>query len=216
MLSNMVLSFLITFTIKASRLRNAIPVRVRNLDMSVLRFRDLSRAGLAVGIQLVNEWAERPYNFAHLNAKLFFYVFYHIFYYRFYALSAAAALLKYIEYTQNVVIASRSLKVEYQVTEGATIIDLDTANRLEIVMGSQSRDELHSLYGVLKHCRSKGGSRLLRANLLQPPSEVEKIDKRLDCVTELIQNPILFNAIEVSLCGSDFVYHACGFPLKSQ
>lgn len=70
-------------------------------------------------------------------------------------------------------------------------------NRLELVMGLVSREETHSLLGVLKHCRTKGGLRLLRANLLQPPAEPAKINIRLDCVTELIQNPILFNALEV-------------------
>lgn len=41
---------------------------------------------------------------------------------KFYALSAAAALIKYVEYTQNVRLALRSVKVEYQGTEDTMII----------------------------------------------------------------------------------------------
>lgn len=65
-------------------------------------------------------------------------------------------------------------------------------------MGSVTREETHSLLGVLKHCRTKGGVRLLRANLLQPMADAAKTNARLDCVTELIENPILFNALEVN------------------
>lgn len=45
-----------------------------------------------------------------------------IFLQRFYALSAAGALIKYVEFKKNVRLASRSLKVEYQGTEDIMII----------------------------------------------------------------------------------------------
>lgn len=41
---------------------------------------------------------------------------------RFYALAAAAALLKYVEFIQNVIFAAHSLKVEYQGPHHGTII----------------------------------------------------------------------------------------------
>lgn len=41
---------------------------------------------------------------------------------KFYALSAAAALIKYVEFTQNVRLAPKSVKVEYQGTEDTMII----------------------------------------------------------------------------------------------
>ncbi|XP_071446846.1 mutS protein homolog 4-like [Hetaerina americana] len=41
---------------------------------------------------------------------------------KFYALSAAAALLKYVEYIQNLIFAPKSLKVEYQGSQNTTII----------------------------------------------------------------------------------------------
>lgn len=78
-------------------------------------------------------------------------------------------------------------------------LDLDTANRLELVM-SLNRPDINfgsSLLGVVNHCRTKGGLRLLRANLLQPFCSLDKIESRLNCVSELINNPILFCALEV-------------------
>ncbi|KAK6629982.1 hypothetical protein RUM43_003803 [Polyplax serrata] len=97
---------------------------------------------------------------------------------KFYALSAAAALIRYVEFTQNVHLAPRSLKIEYQGSEDTMLIDLDTANRLELVM-CISRPETNlgnSLLGVVNHCRTKGGTRLLRANILQPYFCTKKID----------------------------------------
>ncbi|KAL0275351.1 UNVERIFIED_CONTAM: hypothetical protein PYX00_003220 [Menopon gallinae] len=117
---------------------------------------------------------------------------------KFYALSAASALIKYVEFTQNILFAPRSMKVEYQGTEDTMIIDLETANKLELVVNclkSQSTTD-NSLYGVLKHCHTKGGLRLLRANILQPMCSVKRIESRLDCVTELVKKPLLFFAIE--------------------
>ncbi|KAK6626433.1 hypothetical protein RUM44_008906 [Polyplax serrata] len=117
---------------------------------------------------------------------------------KFYALSAAAALIRYVEFTQNVHLAPRSLKIEYQGSEDTMLIDLDTANRLELVM-CISRPETNlgnSLLGVVDHCRTKGGTRLLRANILQPYFCLSKIEKRLSCVKELVDNPILFCSLE--------------------
>lgn len=79
------------------------------------------------------------------------------------------------------------------------LVDLDTANRLELVM-CISRPETNlgnSLLGVVDHCRTKGGTRLLRANILQPYFCLSKIEKRLSCVKELVDNPILFCSLEV-------------------
>jgi len=44
------------------------------------------------------------------------------FFSRFYALASAAALLKYVEFIQNVIFAAHSLKVEYQGAHHGTII----------------------------------------------------------------------------------------------
>lgn len=55
----------------------------------------------------------------------------------------------------------------------------------------------NSLLGVVRHCHTKGGVRLLRANILQPPCSLSKIESRLNCVNELVDNPLLFYALEV-------------------
>ncbi|KAK3917513.1 MutS protein-like protein 4 [Frankliniella fusca] len=107
---------------------------------------------------------------------------------RFYALAAAAALLKYVEFVQNVIFAAHSLKVEYQGAHDGTLIDIKTAKNLELLLNQQSNNATHTLIGILDHCCTHGGSRLLRASLLHPPCSLTIITNRQDGVQELAEN----------------------------
>ncbi|RVW50584.1 DNA mismatch repair protein MSH4 [Vitis vinifera] len=49
-----------------------------------------------------------------------------------------------------------------------------------------------SLFHMLKTTKTTGGTRLLRANLLQPLKDIETINARLDCLDELMSNEQLF------------------------
>ena len=84
--------------------------------------------------------------------------------------------------------ARKSLRVEYQVAEQSTIIDPATAEHIELMSSlGQSKSKL-SLFGVLNHCSTQGGVRLLRSNLFQPPIDKKVITDRLEVVEELIDN----------------------------
>ncbi|KAE8739731.1 hypothetical protein FOCC_FOCC014775, partial [Frankliniella occidentalis] len=107
---------------------------------------------------------------------------------RFYALAAAAALLKYVEYVQNVIFAAHSLKVEYQGAHDGTLIDVKTAKNLELLLNQQSNTVTHTLVGIMDHCCTHGGSRLLRASLLHPPCSLPIITSRQDGVQEMLEN----------------------------
>ncbi|XP_046389737.1 mutS protein homolog 4-like [Ischnura elegans] len=133
---------------------------------------------------------------------------------KFYALSAAAALLKYVEYIQNLIFAPKSLKVEYQGSQNTTVIDVDTALRLELVAslfghagegkvwgrkkgisGGGASESKPSLLNILNHCYTVGGLRLLRASILQPPCLASIIETRLESVTELVSKPALSDSL---------------------
>ncbi|KAF4523818.1 hypothetical protein B566_EDAN008053 [Ephemera danica] len=118
---------------------------------------------------------------------------------RFYALAAAAALLKYVELIQNQVFAPRSLEIEYQGSNNTMLIDVNTAQRLELVRGASRGSGSISLFSTLNLCRTVGGVRLLRASLLQPPCLLEDIEKRLVCVQELVDNPSLYHNLQDAL-----------------
>lgn len=58
-------------------------------------------------------------------------------YYRYYCLASAAALLKYLEFLQNSVYASKSLKVSFKGSEETAMIDSASATNLELVINNR-------------------------------------------------------------------------------
>ncbi|XP_014778440.1 mutS protein homolog 4 [Octopus bimaculoides] len=111
---------------------------------------------------------------------------------KYYCLATASALLKYVEFIQNIVYAPSTLKIIFRGCENTTMIDVTTAKNLELVQNLRDPKSSHSLFGILNYCKTAGGVRLLRANILQPPSDIETITLRQDVVSELTDNEDLF------------------------
>nr|XP_037868515.1 mutS protein homolog 4 [Bombyx mori] len=111
------------------------------------------------------------------------------FYLRFYALTAAAAVLKYVEHIQCIVFARESLKVDYHSSENTMIIDVGTATQLELVQPLvPSAGPMCCLLGVLGPTYTVGGIRALRASILQPSCNKQLIESKLDVLQDLIEN----------------------------
>ncbi|XP_043855264.1 mutS protein homolog 4 [Dromiciops gliroides] len=115
---------------------------------------------------------------------------------KYYCLAAVAALLKYMEFTQNSMYAPKSLKVCFQGSEKTAMIDSSSAQNLELLVNNQDCRSSHTLFGVLNHTKTPGGSRRLRSNILEPLTDVETINMRLDCVEELLQDEELFFGLQ--------------------
>ena len=52
--------------------------------------------------------------------------------------------------------------------------------------GCRTGEAKTSLFGVLNHCKTGAGSRMLRAALIQPSTDMDTITARHDCVVELL------------------------------
>lgn len=115
---------------------------------------------------------------------------------KYYCLATAAALLKYVEFIQNIVYAPGSVKVVFKGSEKTTIVDASTIKNLELIQNARDPESGHSLYGVLNHTKTAGGARLLRSNVLQPPCDAETTNVRLDCVAELTDKEELFYGLQ--------------------
>ena len=50
------------------------------------------------------------------------------------------------------------------------VSDATTVKNLELLQNARDPKSDHTLYGILNHTKTAGGNRLLRANILQPPS----------------------------------------------
>uniref|UniRef100_A0A2A4IVB4 DNA mismatch repair proteins mutS family domain-containing protein n=1 Tax=Heliothis virescens TaxID=7102 RepID=A0A2A4IVB4_HELVI len=132
----------------------------------------------AVGRQHIQTLCAPQYNGVYLQVV-----------HKFYAVTAAAAVLKYVEHIQCIVFARESLKIEYHSSENTMIIDVGTATQLELVQPLvPSAGPTCCLLGVLGPTYTVGGIRALRASILQPSCNKEFIEARLDAIQDLIEN----------------------------
>ena len=112
---------------------------------------------------------------------------------KYYCLAAANALLKYVECTLNHGFNRSSLKIEYQGADQVTVIDPATAEHIELISSLGPERNKLSLFGILNHCSTKGGVKLLRSGLFQPPVNRQLIEERQEAVTELIESINLYD-----------------------
>ncbi|XP_060179942.1 DNA mismatch repair protein MSH4 isoform X2 [Lycium barbarum] len=119
-------------------------------------------------------------------------------------LAAAAATIKWVEAEKGVIITNHSLLVTFNGSFDHMNIDSTSVQNLEIIepmhsslLGTNSKKR--SLFHMLKTTRTIGGTRLLRANLLQPLKDIETINTRLDCLDELMSNEQLFFGLSQAL-----------------
>ncbi|KAJ1358407.1 hypothetical protein KIN20_016825 [Parelaphostrongylus tenuis] len=127
-----------------------------------------------------------------------------------FCMQSCCALIKYVEQIQNIVFASKALRFLYRDIEEMCLLgklflvssftltfslsilsivsDVGSWNNLEIV-NTDPKKARNSLLTVIDETLTSGGSRLLRSNLLQPSTNEDVIEQRLDAVEELVNNP---------------------------
>ncbi|CAI2729756.1 unnamed protein product [Schistosoma spindalis] len=113
---------------------------------------------------------------------------------KFYALSALSALLNYAEDIHGLIYAPKSMKFSFTGSVKCTMIDFKSANHLRLVRNNYDYSAKDTLYSAIDFTSTASGARLLRANLLEPPCDLETILNRQASVRELISSPeTLFN-----------------------
>ncbi|XWW93997.1 hypothetical protein V2A60_001936 [Cordyceps javanica] len=119
---------------------------------------------------------------------------------KFYAVSALAAAMAQIEHQFSITFAPHSLRVRYQPSDDTMMIDISAIQCLEIVQNNHSPKSKDSLFGLLNHCATPMGTRMLRSNIVQPPTLYESfIAPRYAAVEELTINEDMFLGIRKSL-----------------
>ena len=115
-------------------------------------------------------------------------------------MAALAGLISHIETSQNIFIYKGKLKINLIHLKDFLVIDFFSIKSLELILNSQGsrKDSLSSFF----ECKTSAGSRLLRACLLQPLKDKEKIKARQECVKELMNNSV--SRIELKNCLAGF------------
>ncbi len=101
--------------------------------------------------------------------------------------------MKHVESAFLVEIAGHSLRLRYQPSEDAMMIDISTIQCLELVQNLRSNKSKDCLFGLLNHTVTPMGSRMLRCSILQPStSEEATLVPRYDAVEELSTREDMF------------------------
>ena len=104
-----------------------------------------------------------------------------------FAYAAMAALFAYLESSMNLRFLPGTVFFRIGgLGEGILEIDFATTKSLELVANLKTTTSKEHLLGVIDHCRTKMGRRMLRLNVLQPPCKLELITSRQEAVQELI------------------------------
>ncbi|CEI69168.1 unnamed protein product [Fusarium venenatum] len=119
---------------------------------------------------------------------------------KFYAISSFAAAMKYIHQKFSINFVPHSLRIQYRPSEDTMMIDISAIQSLEIMQNLRSSKSKDSLFGLLNHTSTPMGSRLLRSNILQPPTDAERVVlTRYDALEELTTNEEMFLEIRKAL-----------------
>jgi DNA mismatch repair protein MSH4 len=100
-------------------------------------------------------------------------------------LSSVAAIVKYIEFIQHISIPPQSMKINLKSSEGTMLIDSFTAKSLELIVTNDG-NTTKSLMGILNYTKTAAGARFLCSNILQPPSNINTITVRHQCIKEIL------------------------------
>lgn len=104
--------------------------------------------------------------------------------------------MKYIEDTFTVTFAPHSLRIRYRPSEDTMMIDISVLQSLEIVQNANKSKSKDCLFGVLNQTLTPMGSRMLRSNILQPPTKYDTfIAPRYDAVEELTAEEETFQGV---------------------
>ncbi|CAI6099570.1 unnamed protein product [Clonostachys chloroleuca] len=121
---------------------------------------------------------------------------------KFYATTSFSAAMKYIEQNLEITFAHNSLRISYTPSEDTMMIDISAFQSLEVMQNLRDAKSKSCLFGLLNTTLTPMGSRMLRSNILQPPTNQENfIIPRYEALAELTSNEEMFRGIRQSLKG---------------
>ncbi|KAJ1497639.1 MutS protein msh4 [Coelomomyces lativittatus] len=88
--------------------------------------------------------------------------------------------------------AKESVNFHLEPISGTMMIDTFTARTLELVRSTLPAQSKTTLFDTLNFTKTMMGARLLRWTILQPLTDLETIENRLDAVDELSKNEMQY------------------------
>jgi DNA mismatch repair protein MSH4 len=101
---------------------------------------------------------------------------------------------------------SHSLRIKFEPSEGSMLIGLSTIVSLELIQNLQNAKSKDCLFGILNETLTPMGSRFLRSNILQPSTDITKLNDRYDALGELTLKEAMFSGVRQGALG---IWHYC-------
>ena len=103
------------------------------------------------------------------------------------AVAAAGAIFRYLRENHREQLSHLNRLTKIDDAE-CMLLDYSTVRNLELVRNVAAGTEDNTLFSVINRCRTPGGARRLRGNLLRPFKQAAPINRRLDAIAELVRN----------------------------
>lgn len=111
-------------------------------------------------------------------------------------LSSSHAVLQYAQLCLGAGLTRGSLSLDVDVGGKHRMnIDRATMANLELLVNAKTGRTAHSLVGTVDCTKTSVGGRLLRTNLMAPPTRIDTINARLDLVDSLLEDEEFFYAV---------------------
>ncbi|CAJ0581507.1 unnamed protein product, partial [Mesorhabditis spiculigera] len=107
-----------------------------------------------------------------------------------FACAAMGALIRFVEFRNEFVLSAQTIPFKFFDVTRQCLMDHASWKNLEVINDYYPRKERRTLLAVIDNTITALGYRILRANLLQPSTDVAFINLRLDAISELIENPM--------------------------
>ncbi|KAL6904249.1 muts domain V domain-containing protein [Trichoderma evansii] len=119
---------------------------------------------------------------------------------KYYAVCCFSAAMKYIDRQFNITFSPQSLRIGYQPSEDTMMIAISAMQSLEVMRNLKSAKSKECLFGLLNHTLTPMGTRVLRNNMLQPPTNFDGFIRfRYDALEEMVSHEEMFREVRKAL-----------------
>ena len=127
-------------------------------------------------------------------------------------LSASYAVLQYMQFCLGATFSRNCLALNINIGgNNRMAIDRSTLTHLELLSNAQTGKKTNSLIGTIDCTKTDVGGRLLRSNLMAPPTRVDTINARLDLVDIFLEDEIFFYDIMDNLDNMPDLYKVLSY-----
>ncbi|KAI9294068.1 hypothetical protein K502DRAFT_350361 [Neoconidiobolus thromboides FSU 785] len=105
----------------------------------------------------------------------------------YYGICCVGCIFYYFEFDQKIIFPFNQLHFQYKKCQNIMLINSNTLQNLEIIKNLQTSNSKQTLLNVIDNTNTAMGHRLLRLSICQPYTDLNSINHRLNCITELRQ-----------------------------